>query len=190
MKKKKKKRFPFKSITIFFLVQVVILAFFWVAKSEPLDTTQIKTATITVERTGYRDYWRSADWFFVYAKKEAYLFAPFPTGGTDEYSATKLRETISIGDRIEICYIEGAQYHWIVEASKGTFSLRSLEAYKHYCETNAVHGKIAFFMIEGLYLLSLGGYLWTLFLLRESPSSSERKRKKKQKLLRKQQKGK
>lgn len=159
IKRRIKKRIK-RHALIFVLIQIVIFQFFvpsLLRQFPPITLEDTKRAVIVVEEVNFEEVYHRT---YRLEIKSSGLTYRFPLDcSDDEYSIYELRDTISIGEVIEIRYIEyqiafGKRLD-IVDARADSKVYRIFDVYKHRRESAFYFGLILFLIIEVVYILIL-----------------------------------
>ena len=146
-----------KQLIVLGVIQVVIIVVFAfiLASSATGDVSELKTATITVDKIAYEYEFISGRMFSVFSDSVEYCFPKIPVAGTDEFSMIELRESITIGENLTVEYTEKENYNVIIGAYSGNEVLRSAEAYYAFQNNQFIMGIVTFGVVEIIFLAIL-----------------------------------
>jgi len=142
------------------IIQISIVSLFIVGvqNAAPINPNNGKHISVIVENTQYyRTLFSMDNNFSIYSDGIEYQFPSL--GIFSESSSRKLYESIEIGDKIEVVYIE--RYHWfqkknlVIDAKDTTTTYLTREFYNSQKEVAFVGYIIIFIIIEMLFLFSL-----------------------------------
>ena len=152
----------FKKIALFFVIQIIIFAFFAsLMYGKSLTKTKLQTPYETTIKLDDVKYSRAGDTScYVFSNSQKYIFTAVYTVWDDEYSNYELYKTLKPGDILNIQYIEDGKRKEIISAELNENILRSYDAYFEYVEREERYTIITFFVVECVFLLILSIYLF------------------------------
>lgn len=151
------------TLLIFAIIQMVMVLFFirTLSNSQPIDIQDTKQIDITVEDSYYFKI-PSEYRLIVFSDSTKYLFESRAT--FEEYSVSKLYETISVGDRLSLIYYEAdsalGKINIVVDARTETETYRSFEEYNRGKEGVPTAVVIIFSIIELTFCGIVILYIW------------------------------
>ena len=170
MKKNSKKRKFTKILIIFALVQLLIVGFLSmeIFQHQQANENNIKTITVTIEqiKKSQTFFSRVDDVVMICSDSVWYQFLPVSTISNDEYGINELYEALSVGDELTIQYHELTRLfermNYIADARSENTVYRSIDEYNIRTRDGFKEDIIAISILEGLFLLFLGIYLYVL----------------------------
>ena len=122
---------------MFLLVQSLILvAFLYIIRShESVDNNAIVETSIVVEKIEGKQVLLSGYKTIIYSDSKQFTFVKIPISDTREYSMHQLKETINVGDTLDIKYIEKNDYNVILDTKINGKTLRSIDAYNSFLKS-------------------------------------------------------
>lgn len=138
---------------VFGIVQLFILLTFayCFVHSQPIDANKVKTTNIVVEDARIRHHGKQqANQLLIYSDSDRFLLTD--PAKQEELTATELYDTVSVGDKWHISYIETwfilyGKTNLVVEAQNEATVYRTLDSYNQ-----SKHGVTVFVVVIGLLL--------------------------------------
>ena len=151
-----------RTIILFLFVQLLIfVAFVFIFNSsKPLDLQNKKNTEVLVEKTEYFNFREPR--FYIYSNSEKYYF---PNRGVlGQYSNYELYQTISVGDKLSLTYVEQNSIFndkkVVIEASSEMKTYFTIEEFQQLYSGTEVFIVIVFSVLEIGYISIVSVYCW------------------------------
>ena len=175
----KKTKF-FRLLLVFFIVQVVIIIFFslFLHIHSPIQYEKIQQASIVIDKIEIGHFWGGGQELSIFSNSTEYSFPKIPVLGTEECSADKIKEQISIGETLHIYYVEeegiaGTSY-CILDAYSEDQVFRTLEGYNSWLSGQRKLDIVLFIFIEIGFLFVVAIFI---FINRDLLRSRKKRKK-------------